>query len=178
MCVCVFCIACVCVCHMYRESGDQWGVDRLSVDKQAGGFPLSLFSSPHFPELLTGSVFCSAQGHCNTVKVWKARDTKSSMVRQHFSTPLLILNCTRASVKAVNYQIVSPLHDTAGGIMGKNYSLLIKCQICCCTTALQMFWPCYFMLFCSHPVFTQTAFNSRRISAFNKNKSVPYCHKL
>lgn len=149
---------------MYRESGDQWGVDRLSVDKQAGGFPLS------FPLLIflsySQAVFCSAQGHCNTVKVWKARDTKSSVVRQHFSTPLLILNCTRASVKAVNYQIVSPLHDTAGGIMGKNYSLLIKCQICCCTTALQMFWPCYFMLFCSHPVFTQTASNS----AFNKNK--------
>lgn len=157
---------------MYRESGDQWGVDRLSVDKQAGEFPLS------FPLLIflsySQAVFCSAQGHCNTVKVWKARDTKSSVVRQHFSTPLLILNCTRASVKAVNYQIVSPLHDTAGGIMGKNYSLLIKCQICCCTTALQMFWPCYFMLFCSHPVFTQTASNS----AFNKNKSVPYCHKL
>lgn len=151
------------------------------ICRQASWRVPSLFFTAHFPELLTGSVFCSGQGHCNTVKVWKAHDTKSSVVSQHFSTPLLILNCqigTRASLKAVNYQIVSPLHDTAGGIMGKNYSLLIKCQICCCNTALQMFWPCYFMLFCSHPVFTQTASNSRRISAFNKNKSVSFCHKL
>lgn len=170
VCVCVLhsmCVYATCTVSLGTSGGL---TDYLSTSKLEGS--LSLFHSSF--SWVTHRLFSAALKVTATLKVWKARDTKSSVVRQHFSTPLLILNCTRASVKAVNYQIVSPLHDTAGGIMGKNYSLLIKCQICCCTTALQMFWPCYFMLFCSHPVFTQTASNS----AFNKNKSVPYCHKL
>lgn len=116
--------------------------DYLSTSKLEGSLSISLYFTPHFPELLIGSLFCGAQGHCNTEKVWKARDTGSSVVSQHFYTSLLILSCqigTRASVKAVNYQIVSLLHDTAGGTVGENSSLLIKCQICCCTTAFQMF---------------------------------------
>ena len=50
MCVCVCAgvyahslhVAYVCICRMYHESGDRWGVDRLSVEKQVGGVPLSL----------------------------------------------------------------------------------------------------------------------------------------
>lgn len=93
-CVYVLYVAYVCVRRMYRESGDQWGVDRLSVEKQIGGVPLSLslFYSSFSTVTHLLAPLAATQGHCNTAKVWKVHDTRSSRVSQHFSTPLLVSN--------------------------------------------------------------------------------------
>lgn len=83
-CVCVFRSRCVWMPHVPWVWGPQ-GVDRLSVKMPGGGFPLSIFLPLSFSTVtrwLTSS--CTAQGHCNTAKVWKVHDTRSSTVSQRF----------------------------------------------------------------------------------------------
>ncbi len=111
----------VCVCRMYHESGDQWGVDRLSVEKQVGGVPRSLSLSLFYSSFSTVTHLLAplrtTQGHRNTAKVWKVHDTRSSRVSQHFSTPLLVSNSqtdTRSSVNPVAHSNISHLHVIMG----------------------------------------------------------------
>ena len=155
MCVCVCVCVCACVCSMYHESGDQWGVDRLSVEKQAGGvppsLPPSLSLSLSFPLLifLSHSGTCSthvAQGHCNTMKVWKVLDTRSSRMSQHFSTLLcsslpdwhksvnpltegIYLNCTASHSQWNQTLKVFFLYKTSTGLLRHNSTDVLRFSV-------------------------------------------------
>lgn len=85
VCVCVPSVLHMCVftaCTVSLRTGG--GFDRLSVVKQVGGVPfLSSFST--VTHLL--APLSTAQGHCNTAKVWTVHDTRSS--REWVSTFIL-----------------------------------------------------------------------------------------
>lgn len=106
-CVSAFRSMCVCMCHMFPESGDHRGLtDYLSRCRSEGSLPLSLsLSFSSVTHWLTLS--CTAQGHCNTCKVWKVHDTRGSTVSQHFKL-LCVCWAARPAWEKVWLQLNTP----------------------------------------------------------------------